>query len=294
MKPITAIYIAAAAMTVITSCRGGDDTVVYPSEGDDVVFPKPQQVTVTVIDYSPAPGQFVNELPEWETGDTEADMRRKASESINSSSLVTLGAFGGSITMELSVPITNLLGEPDFQITGNAIPTSSEPGIVEVSPDGTIWYALRGEKWNETTPSFTVTYHLPEPDASDAEYIRWTATDGNSGWISRNSVFHTQPFFPQWKTAAPVTVTARRLPDNGKVIQETGQYHLTPLLGYADSYPNNTPESYLNIESAVNAEGESVYLKQISFIRVTTGVLQNNGPLGECSTEISAVYRLHK
>ncbi len=288
------VYPSVIALLALTACRDGSDTVADPGGNGNVIFPQLAKVAVTVTDYSPAPGQFVNELPEYEDGDTDADMCRKAAAAINSEGLVTLGAFGGSITMELSEPISNLPGEPDFQVSGNAIPTSSEPGVVEVSPDGIVWYELRGEKWSESEPGFGVTYYLPEADASDAEYIRWTAASGATGWISRNSAYHTQPFFPQWRDGSqPLSLSARRLPSNGSMNPSTGQYSLSPYLGYADSYPNNIADSYLNLESAVDASGNSVDIKQIGFVRVTTGVLQNNGPLGECSTEISAIYRLH-
>ena len=46
-----------------------------------------------VYDYRPAPGQFVNKLPLYETGDTQADMNRKAEDAIarGNNTLITLG-----------------------------------------------------------------------------------------------------------------------------------------------------------------------------------------------------------
>ena len=35
-----------------------------------------------VDEYRPAPGQYVNDIPEYETGDTEADMIRKCNASV--------------------------------------------------------------------------------------------------------------------------------------------------------------------------------------------------------------------
>ena len=53
-----------------------------------------------VYEYRPAPGQFINKMPEWESGDTETDMIAKSEASIAGTvgELVSLGGFGGYIT----------------------------------------------------------------------------------------------------------------------------------------------------------------------------------------------------
>ncbi len=50
-----------------------------------------------VYEYCPAPGQFVNEMPKYEEGDTYADILQKAEESISGTNdvLVSLGGYGG-------------------------------------------------------------------------------------------------------------------------------------------------------------------------------------------------------
>lgn len=48
-----------------------------------------------VYDYSPAPGQFLNTLPEYEEGDTKETIRQKAEELLREGGTVSLGAFGG-------------------------------------------------------------------------------------------------------------------------------------------------------------------------------------------------------
>ena len=54
----------------------------------------------------PAVGQFTNTLPEYEAGDTQEDMNRKALEYLkdNQRSLVTLGGWGGYITVASTIP----------------------------------------------------------------------------------------------------------------------------------------------------------------------------------------------
>ena len=41
-----------------------------------------------VDEYRPAPGQYVNDIPEYEAGDTEVDMIRKCNESVAGRSLI--------------------------------------------------------------------------------------------------------------------------------------------------------------------------------------------------------------
>ena len=68
-----------------------------------------------VDEYRPAPGQYVNDVPEYEEGDTEADMIRKCNERIAGLSpidahLVALGGWGGYITFHFDHPIVNRYG----------------------------------------------------------------------------------------------------------------------------------------------------------------------------------------
>ena len=70
----------------------------------------------------PAVGQFTNTLPEYEAGDTQEDMNRKALEYLkdNQRSLVTLGGWGGYITVGFDHTILNVPGKRDFRVLGNA------------------------------------------------------------------------------------------------------------------------------------------------------------------------------
>lgn len=52
--------------------------------------------------------------------------------------MVSLGAFGGSITLQFSSGIKNDANNPygvDFTVFGNPTPTWSEPGIIQVLKD---------------------------------------------------------------------------------------------------------------------------------------------------------------
>lgn len=69
----------------------------------------------TVYEYCPAPGQFVNAMPEYREGDTAETMRQKAEEAIagKMQSGVSLGAYGGYITFGFDHTVVNVPGEYD-------------------------------------------------------------------------------------------------------------------------------------------------------------------------------------
>ena len=63
--------------------------------------------------------------------------------------------------------------------------------------------------------------------------------------------------------------------------------------GYADNEPNANDRAAIDIDWAVNAKGQKVHLPGVDFIKIYTGVNQENGWLGECSTEVMGVDDLH-
>jgi hypothetical protein len=114
-----------------------------------------------VDEYRPAPGQFVNDVPEYEEGDTEQDMIRKCTENLadNERHLVALGGWGGYITFHFDHSIANVPGERDFAVWGNAYQEMknlvfggmNEAGVVMVSQDvngngqpDDPWYEISG------------------------------------------------------------------------------------------------------------------------------------------------------
>ena len=76
----------------------------------------PSQYIYKVVDYSPAPGQFVNTMPTYEKGDDAAKMAQKCTESManNNRKTITLGAFGGSVTFHFDHSVANIAGKKDF------------------------------------------------------------------------------------------------------------------------------------------------------------------------------------
>lgn len=278
-----------------------------------------------VYEYCPAPGQFINEMPKYEEGDTYADIIQKTEESISGTNdiMVSLGAYGGYVTFGFDHTVMNQPGENDFRIWGNAFYEltnpdqkggSAEPGIVMVSYDTNcnglpddMWYELAGSEYYKpgTLHGYSITYRRPNPDhrpvededgyINDLEYIPWTDSENASGYVARN-IFHAQSYYPLWETAEELTFTGSRLRPNGIDISGTGRYYVLYAYdwGYVDNHPNDFADlNSFDIGNAVDRYGMPVTLPGADFIRVYTGLNQSCGWLGETSTEISRARDLH-
>lgn len=277
-----------------------------------------------VIDYHPAPGQFVNTMPQYDEGDSYRDMVDKCTLEIagDNRGMVSLGAFGGYLTFRFDHTVVNVEGENDFMILGNAIYQtgandprkggSCEPGIVMVSldrngnglPDDP-WYELVGSEHSNpsTRRNLSITYHTPDPDRdivaggniSDEYYIRYENSVGEQGFIAKN-IYHRQDYFPKWINDKTLTFSGTSLPANGVDPSGRGTYYILYAFdwGYVDNHPNNYESlCSFDISNAVDAEGGRVNLPGADFIRVYTGISQSCGWVGETSTEISHARDLH-
>jgi hypothetical protein len=276
-----------------------------------------------VFDFRPAPGQFVNKLPEYIEGDTHEDMIRKVEEEIvgNTKGLVTLGAYGGYIIFGFDHLVENKPGKYDFTIWGNAYysnPTlftgSCEPGIVMVSYDANgngipddPWYELVGSEYYkpETIKNYEITYFKPDsnkiptpdpnfPFLTDTSYVKWEDNQGKTGYISKN-LQHSQHYYPQWINDDTLVFAGAKLANNGVGESGTGQFFIQYAYpwGYADNHPNDNIRSYFDIGWAVDENGNKVHLHGIHFVKVYTGVNQYCGLWGENSTEIMGAEDFH-
>ena len=278
----------------------------------------------SVLDYRPAPGQFVNELPKYEKGDTREKMIRKVEERLahNKRGLVTLGGFGGSVVFAFDHTVANVPGKADFKVKGNAFGagqggpgSSAEPGNVWVAydfngdgvPNEEEWYELAGSVYGseECVTNYKITYQRPaadhkpvpggdkEPWLVDKEYIAWKDNRGNTGFLPMLN-FHQQSYFPEWIREKTLTFTGTRLPDVASYNEATGNWDFHALeWGYADNCPNNEAGSDLQIEWAVDKNGDRVYLPGINFVKVWSSVNQVAGMTGEVSTDLIGADDLH-
>ena len=282
-----------------------------------------------VYEYRPAPGQFINELPEYEPGDNAREMALKAEESIENEEkiLVSLGGYGGYVIFGFDHVVVNVPGEYDFKILANAFYAnanpnpdapneggSCEPGIVMVSYDANnngrpddAWYELAGSEYYkpETIHNYQITYYKPDKNKvptpnneyrylNDTTYVKWIDNQGNKGYVSRNT-FHSQSYWPEWITADSLVFEGTKLADNYIDESGNGSYYVQYAYGwgYVDNHPNADDRSNFNIEWAVDNNGKPVNLPGVHFIKVYTGVNQYCGWLGETSTEIMGAEDLH-
>lgn len=288
----------------------------------------PQNATpyiTKVLEYRPAPGQFVNTMPQYKEGDTQATMNEKALNAIgnNTKGMITLGGYGGYVTVGFDHTLRNAKDANDFLVLGNAFANSSEPGIIQVAydvnqngqPDEEEWFEIAGsahhdpkqETWYErakqagniveTYLDYSITYKKPakEPTTNEEKenYIFWEDNKGHKGYKVMNQ-FHPQPYYPQWIEEEQLVFTGTCLPQNG-INQGTDKNFVLPSFtyGYADNYPNNSADAEIDIDWAVDKDGKPANLPGVDFIKIYTGVNQENGWLGENSTEVCGVTDLN-
>ncbi len=273
-----------------------------------------------VYDFLPAPGQFVNELPEYMDGDSHEAILAKVEEQIcgdKDPGMISLGGFGGYVVFGFDHPVANVEGAYDFKIYANAfmaagssVGGSCEPGIVMVSVDANgngladdEWYELAGSDYGKETTikNYSITYYKPDADKTptpegmmtDTTYIRWTSSEGDEGYVMKNS-FHNQSYWPEWYEGETMEFVGTKLADNAFDQSGNGTYYVLTRLdwGYVDNYANDIDEGF-KIDWAVDAEGNPKHLTHIDFVKVYTAVNQYCGWIGETSTEVCGAEDLH-
>ena len=296
--------------------------VVY---SEDAFFRVPTAASMSdwnkVYEYTPAPGQFINELktggfdntqttPESAVAYAEKRMREKDSKGNPAPNWVSLGGFGGYIIVGFDHSITNS-GNYDFGILGNSFNGSSEPGIVWVMqdengnslPDDT-WYELAGLETGkeETVQDYAVTYYRPTAPNMP---VQWSDNLGNSGEIDYLKQFHRQEYYyPLWIKEESYTLKGTCIKARNYDASGNGSYWVNSSFewGYADNWSSidrltnednanaDANANYFKISNAIDFECKPVNLKHIDFIKVQVGVNAKSGWLGEISTEVFGFF----
>ena len=276
-----------------------------------------------IVEYRPAPGQFVDYTSFLQEDQRVEDLDNAQicaylnaqCENLPFSYLISLGGFGGSITVRLKESLRNEEGA-DFKVYGNAFydpaytPAlteqpggSAEPGIVWVSRDENgnglpddPWYELAGSMTDDTATvaDYTITYYVPDSIGGD---IPWRDSRGDTGRIARMDVHPQESYFPLWLASDSLVLSGRLLPANARLVTKPSGATQWVLFsygwGYADNHPNNSELSDMDISWAVDAEGNPVELESIDFVRVVTAVNQQlDKGVGETSTEFAGVEPL--
>lgn len=307
-------YIYLIATIIITSSCNTDDVITEKLE--DYYRAKTETSVAeqtAVFEYTPAPGQFINETKTGGfTGEetTPEAAIAYATQRMKDDAFVSLGGFGGYMVVGFDHSIDNT-GNYDFGIKGNSFKGSSEPGIVWVmqdengngKPDDT-WYELKGsETGKETTVrNYAVTYYRPsEPQ----QPVQWTDSEGNSGEVDYLKQFHTQDYYyPAWITADSYTLTGTCVEARNYDQSGNGTYWVQAEYdwGYADNFSEidrlsndgnanaAANANYFKISNAIDDKGNPVGLKYIDFIKVQTACNTKSGWLGENSTEVFGFF----
>ena len=274
-----------------------------------------------VYEYTPAPGQFINELktggfdgtqttPEAAIAYAEKRMSEVDRDGNPYPNWVSLGGFGGYIVVGFDHSIDNS-GDYDLGVLGNSFSGSSEPGIVWVMqdengnglPDDT-WYELAGSETDkaETIRNYEVTYYRPSGASMP---VQWTDNRGNSGEVDYLSQFHRQEYYyPLWIEADSYTLRGTCLAPRNYDASGNGSYWVNAEYdwGYADNFSpvdregegdnsNATANTnHFKISNAIDIDGEPISLDFIDFVKVQCGVNAKSGWLGEISTEVFGFY----
>jgi len=267
-------------------------------------------LAATVIEYLPAPGQFIEDG--WKAGTAE-EACEWANQRLAEQAYVSLGAFGGYIVARLDYPAKKIA------VVGNSTESSSEPAIVYVMadennnrlPDDT-WYEIKGSLYGSKAEyhSYSVTYIRPEEKGQD---VKWTASNGETGGVPYSTYHQEASYYPSWVKEDSYTLTGKRLQSKAYDSSGNGTMWINPSYGsgYADNY-NEADRDYVktfnshareeyqlpaasnifDVNDAVDSEGNPANIGLASFVKVQAAVQDVCGWIGEVSTEVCGIYAL--
>ena len=308
-------YIYLLAAILITSSCNTDDVITEELEDHYRAKTTTSVAEQTIVfEYTPAPGQFINDLVAsgFDGTQTTAELAVEyAQKRLNDNRYVSLGGFGGYIVVAFDHNVVNYEQVADFEILCNTFDGSSEPGVVWVmqdenrngQPDDT-WYELAGSETGkaETKQNYSVTYFRPE---AEGQPVMWRDSEGAEGQIDYLKAYHRQAYYyPAWIKEDSYTLSGTCLKARNFDRSGNGSYWVLPEYdwGYVDNFsPEDrltdddnasagTNANHFDISNAVDANGKAVELKYIDFVKVQCAVNSKSGWLGEVSTEVFGFY----
>lgn len=254
-----------------------------------------QPYITRVYDFQPAPGQFVNTMPQYKAGEPRDSVVARASKAlcgywdiddgdtlgmVYKPGMVSLGSYGGYVVFGFDHPVVNVAGDYDFQVFGNAFQGSStalqggssEPGIVMVScdvnhngvPDDP-WYELAGSDYYnaKTQHGYSITYYRPASEQGTYDgsvwhsYIKWTSNDVNPDSTSGYVEKNTFHAQSYWPMwVAGDTLSFSGTKLAGNAIDQSGQGSMWVQLFKDWGYVDNRPD-YDPYSGNAYAEGQN-------------------------------------
>ena len=296
-------FVCVVSMVIASACNEAGVITIPIEDHYRAATDSSSEQWSTVIEYTPAPGQFIGETKSGGfTGEesTATDAVAYATGRLTENKFVSLGGFGGYIVVGFDHSIDNVSGY-DLAVRGNAYNDSSEPGIVWVSQDTNgngraddEWYELAGsDTMDETTiRHYSVTYYRP---SEDGKPVKWIDSEGEEGQIDYLKAYHPQPsYYPTWISKDSYTLTGTRLEARNYDKSGNGTMWVQPAYdwGYADNFSavdyveDEKTLTRFDVDKAIAADGTSVTLEYIDFVKVQTACNAKSGWLGEQSTEV--------
>ena len=279
--------------TLLLAGCNKDDEIIGDFPSDD----NPSSLEYKVLEYTPAPGQYINEtVSGFNNISSPEEACLQAEKRLSEEKYVSLGSWGGYIVVKFNKSINNS-GGYDFAITTNSFDSSSEPGIVWVmqdkngngKPDDN-WYELKGSHFGKEGYERNYWVRYSRPDAKGN--TPWEDSNGESGFITWLGNFHSQDFYyPSWVKENNYTLHGSRLPLQAIQNEQTGNWTNLPFeWGYADNFGDDfnagNHQNYFKISDAVDDKNNDINLPSIDFIKVQTAINGSAGWLGENSTEV--------
>lgn len=259
-------YQAVGRYPIALSISGGGNNAI----AHDLVDVRPSSpFAVQVVSYTPAPGQFIADARYNQPQRALGPPRGGGPYQPDNTSVVSLGGLGGALVVEFDHVVTDhaaSAGNPlglDFIVFGNAQYDKApqrfiEPGLVEISLDGTTWFRI------QAPGGYRGTYPLPATitdDLDESGYYRLFGYADLSPVLALPSGSDPQEF-----CTLPATP-----PQPGR---------------YQGKYGGDA----FDIQWAMDPATGQPALTGFRFIRITTAVDGRHGPgLGEFSTEVDAI-----
>lgn len=308
----------------ITIEKGGDFTGEYKDEGKKstlimgrVATEESSKWISQIVEYRPAPGQFINEYvynasakKRYDFGwglETSGENIVGGKSTNTLSTGISLGAWGGYVLYTFDHSIINKEGY-DFVIFQNS--RNAEPGVVQVSfdrngnglPDDE-WYEIYGSWHNDasTIKNYQISYKNPNnyTDAINIDYI------GNNNAGVYYAAQGTMPLAPECGHSGhshwPIWIKDATIEFTGTLIDWTfASQNLSGSFGYAkagaggtdftsviDEDTDTASSNKMNLDWAKKLDGSDVNLKRVDFVRIYTGIIDYSNPTtGEKSTEV--------
>ena len=286
---------------IFVGCNKDEDIIsILPDEEDPVPENPNLNLGYEVVEYMPAPGQYINEAASGFSHIlTQREACAQAEKRLAERSYVSLGAWGGYIVIKFKQSIYNSKGY-DFSIMTNSFDSSSEPGIVWVMQDQNknglpddLWYELKGSHFGKEgyERNYWITYTRPDAKGNTP----WEDSNGEKGFIYWTGNYHSQDYYyPEWVKDNSYTLYGSRLPLQA-VQDAVGNWSNLPFeWGYADNFGDDYNEkqhmNFFRISDAIDEFNEPANLSSIDFIKVQTAINGSAGWLGENSTEVCGFF----